>query len=55
MAESLFCFKCRCGRHKSRINTAPLFCTDRPDSSKWDAIREFGLMIEFGLQRAIRF
>ena len=49
-----FYAKCPYGRHESRINTAPLFCTDEPTSGKWDAVRELGLMIEFGLRRAIR-
>jgi len=33
---------------------APLFCTDEPNFGKWDAVRELGLVIEFGLRRAIR-
>ena len=49
-----FYAKCQYGRHYSRIHTARRFCTDEPTTDKWSAIRELGLMIEFGLQRAIQ-
>jgi hypothetical protein len=46
--------KCRHGRQYSKIHTAPRFCTDEPTTDKWSAVRELGLMIEFGPRRAIR-
>jgi len=49
-----FYTKCRQGRQESRIHTTPLFCTDDLTSGKWDAVMELGLVIEFGLRRAIQ-